>query len=136
VYPSPKVLGLMVGTRRYEDAAYGASIAPDIYGGLFRNDPELCANHFQSMKAPTGRGYHYQGMAVWGWSSLPWLHKLRQPTLVLAGNDDPLIPLINMRALACLIPKAELRVIDDGHLFMATQPQMTAGVVSTFLSKQ
>jgi pimeloyl-ACP methyl ester carboxylesterase len=61
------------------------------------------------------------------------LHKIRQPTLVLAGNDDPLIPLINMRTLAWLISKAELRVIDDGHLFMATQPQMTADLVSTFL---
>jgi poly(3-hydroxyalkanoate) depolymerase len=134
VYPSPKVLSLMVGTRRYEDAAYGASIAPHIYGGLFRNDPELCAHHFHGMKAPpSGRGYHYQGTALWGWTSLHWLHKIRQSTLVLAGNDDPLIPLINMRALAWLIPDSDLRVIDDGHLFMATQPQMTADMVSTFL---
>jgi pimeloyl-ACP methyl ester carboxylesterase len=44
-----------------------------------------------------------------------------------------LIPLINMRALAWLIPDSDLRVIDDGHLFMATQPQMTADMVSTFL---
>ena len=41
------------------------------------------------------RGYYYQLMAGLGWTSLPWLPKLRPPTLILAGDDDPIIPLVN-----------------------------------------
>jgi hypothetical protein len=70
---------------------------------------------------------------------------LRQPTLVLMGRDDPLVPIVNGRILAHLIPKARplvpivngrilahlipkarLEIIDDGHLFMVTQPKETA----------
>jgi pimeloyl-ACP methyl ester carboxylesterase len=36
-----------------------------------------------------------------GWSSLPWLHKLKQPTLILAGDYDPIIPMVNARIICC-----------------------------------
>jgi pimeloyl-ACP methyl ester carboxylesterase len=68
-----------------------------------------------------------------GWTSLPWLWSLRQPTLVLMGSDDPLVPPVNGRILARLIPNAELRMIDDGHLFMVTQPVQTAALIEAFL---
>jgi pimeloyl-ACP methyl ester carboxylesterase len=69
-----------------------------------------------------------------GWSSLPWLSTLRQPTLVLMGRDDPLVPVVNGRILAHLIPNARLDIIDDGHLFMVTRPQETARHIEKFLS--
>ncbi len=135
VPPSPKVLALMASPRRYTDPEYGASIAADIYGGSFRNNPELCAKHFRKMKKPaSSRGYALQGLAVYGWTSLHWLHRIKQPTLVLAGNDDPLIPLVNMRVLAGLIPNSELHIIDDGHLFLIAQAKTVAPIVTSFLS--
>jgi predicted alpha/beta-fold hydrolase len=69
-----------------------------------------------------------------GWTSLPWLWSLRQPTLVLMGRDDPLVPPINGHILAGLIPNAELRMIDDGHLFIVTRPAETAAVIEAFLA--
>jgi hypothetical protein len=69
-----------------------------------------------------------------GWTSLPWLWSLPQPTLVLMGSDDPLVPPINGRILAGLIPKAEFRTIDDGHLFIVTRPAETAAVIEAFLA--
>ena len=47
--------------------------------------------------AATGsrRGYLYQLTASAGWTSLPVLRLIRQPTLILAGDDDPIIPLAN-----------------------------------------
>jgi poly(3-hydroxyalkanoate) depolymerase len=134
VPPSPRVLALMASPRRYTDPEYGASIAPDIYGGSFRNNPELCARHFAKMKPAGGKGYTYQIMAVYWWTSLRWLYRIKQPTLVLAGNDDPLIPLVNMRVIAGLIPNSELHVIDDGHLFLITQAKVVAPIVTAFLS--
>ena len=40
--------------------------------------------------------------------SLPWLHTLEQPALVLAGDDDPILPLVNSLMLAHRIPRARL----------------------------
>jgi hypothetical protein len=69
-----------------------------------------------------------------GWTSLPWLWSLPQPTLVLMGRDDPLVPPINGHILAGLIPNAEFRMIEDGHLFIVTRPAETAAVIEAFLA--
>ena len=45
---------------------------------------------------------------------------LRQPTLVIAGKDDPIVPLANGRIMAKLIPDARLVTLEDGHLFLLT----------------
>jgi pimeloyl-ACP methyl ester carboxylesterase len=71
-----------------------------------------------------------------GWTSLPWLRSLPQPTLVLMGRDDLLVPIINGQILARLIPGARLQIIDDGHLFFVTQPQATAPILERFLSNE
>jgi predicted alpha/beta-fold hydrolase len=71
-----------------------------------------------------------------GWTSLPWLWSLPQPTLILMGSDDPLVPPINGHILAGLIPNAELRMIDDGHLFLVTRPQETAALIEAFLADE
>lgn len=139
--PSLKVLGLMSSPRRYTDSKYAASIAPDIYGGKFRHDKELAASYASKMAAgkaegKTGRGfgYYYQAMAVYWWTSVHWLRKIKQPTLVLAGNDDPLVPLTNMQFLAKMIPNSEFHVFDDGHLFLLTDLPSVAPVINGFLA--
>ena len=83
---------------------------------------------------PHWLGYLFQQLAFWGWSSLPWLRTLRQPTLMLAGNDDPLIPLVNARILARLIPRARLEVVDDGHLLLMSSARKVAPLIRTFLA--
>jgi hypothetical protein len=59
---------------------------------------------------------------------------LRQRTLVLHGKDDPIVPLVNARILAFLIRDATLHIVDDGHLFLISQPTEMAGLIGTFLS--
>jgi pimeloyl-ACP methyl ester carboxylesterase len=72
--------------------------------------------------------------AITGWSSMPWLHTLRQPTLVISGDDDPIIPLINGRILAWRIPDARLHVVrGGGHLFILERPAEIAGMITDFL---
>ena len=73
-------------------------------------------------------------LAAWGWSSLLWLGSLRQPTLVMHGNDDPIVPLINAKILAARIRKAKLHVIDDGHLFLVSRALEVAPVIRKFLA--
>jgi hypothetical protein len=83
---------------------------------------------------PSRRGYFGQLYAISGWTSLPWVRTLRQPTLVLAGDDDPIVPLVNGRILARRMPQARLHVIHGGgHLFILERPAERAELVAQFL---
>jgi pimeloyl-ACP methyl ester carboxylesterase len=59
---------------------------------------------------------------------------LRQPTLVLCGDDDPIIPLVNGRVLARLLPDARLHVYHGGHLGILTESDELAPVIERFLT--
>ena len=102
----------------------------------YTKDPSAIAAHAGTMHGPRDLGYFYQLLAMAGWTSLPWLWSLPQPTLVLMGSDDPLVSPINGQILARLIPDAELRMIDDGHLFMVTRPVETATLIEAFLADE
>ncbi len=129
----PRVLVKMVDPRRYLDKGYMKRVAPDLYGGRLRDDPEAIRLFTDHARAGDRIGYRYQLLAMLGWTSLPWLWRMRQPTLVLAGDDDPLVPLVNARLHAWLLPNARLQVLHDGHLFMLTQADETARLVGEFL---
>jgi poly(3-hydroxyalkanoate) depolymerase len=130
----PRVLARMLTPRRHRDPEYARSIAGDIYGGTMRTHPERAARalHAETRLGPK-RGYYYQLAAAAGWSSLPFLRLIRQPTLVVAGDDDPIIPAINPRVMARLIPNAELHLYRGGHLAMVTEAPALAPVVERFL---
>ena len=127
------VLLKMATPRRYKDADYMQRIAGDIYGGALRGSPELVGKHLRHVRWSSDYGYYLQLLAGFGWTSLPWLRLLAQPTLVMAGTDDPLVPVVNGRILANLIPDARLVTIDDGHLFLVTSASEAAAVIAEFL---
>jgi poly(3-hydroxyalkanoate) depolymerase len=129
----PSVLLKMASPRRYRDRAYMERIAGAIYGGAFRRSPELVREHLRHVRWSSDAGYYLQLLAVVGWTSLPWLPLLLQPALVMAGTDDPLVPAINGRILAGLIPKARLVTLDDGHLFLITSAEAAGAIVCDFL---
>jgi poly(3-hydroxyalkanoate) depolymerase len=128
------VLLKMATPRRYKDPYYMKRIAGDIYGGALRASPELVRKHLRHVRWSSDYGYYLQLLAGFGWTSLPWLRLLAQPTLVMAGTDDPLVPVANGRILASLIPDARLVTIDDGHLFLVTSASQSAAMISEFLS--
>ena len=123
----------MATPRRYKDADYMERIAGDIYGGMLRSSPALVSRHLRHVRWSSDYGYYLQLIAGFGWSSLPWLRLLAQPTLVIAGTDDPIVPVANGRILAKLIPDARMVTIDDGHLFLVTSASQSAKLVSEFL---
>ena len=130
----PRVLARMLTPRRHRDPEYARSIAGDIYGGTMRSHPERAARalHAQTRLGPK-RGYYYQLAAAAGWSSLPFLRLIRTPTLIVAGDDDPIIPAINAQVMAWLIPDAELHLYRGGHLALVTEAPALAPVVERFL---
>jgi pimeloyl-ACP methyl ester carboxylesterase len=101
-----------------------------------RHDPARGANllHTTTRSGPK-RGYYYQLAATTGWTSLPLLPLVRQPVLVLGGDDDPIVPLVNARVLARLIPRARLHVYHGGHLGILTESDELAPVLEQFLDE-
>jgi len=129
------VLAKLLSPRRYFQPSFMETIAPLLYGGSFQENPDLARAHAQMIRAPHSLGYYGQMLAGLGWTSMPWLHRLRQPTLVLAGKDDAIVPPINARIMARLIPNATLRVFKGGHLFALTEKEQVALLVHAFLRK-
>lgn len=130
---SPSVLSKMANIKRYTDKGYMRSIAAEIYGGDFRRDDMLINAHAAGMKPASNGGYMLQLMAMVGWTSAHWLWSLKQPTLIISGTDDPLIPVPNATFLAAMIPDSRLELIDNGHLFLVTRPSESAEMIEEFL---
>ena len=131
----PSVLAHMVTPRRHLDRGYMRRIAGDIYGGSARADPAAiaAAMHDGNRVGPPS-GYLDQLTAGAGWTSVPFLPWLRQPTLIVAGDDDPIIPLVNARLMRLLIPKSQLHVYHGGHLGLVSEAADLAPVVDDFLA--
>ncbi len=133
----PRVLKIMSTPRRHRDPAYAAEVASQIYGGSMRTDPARGAAllHGATRSGPQ-RGYYYQLAAMVGWTSLPFLGLLRQPTLVMGGDDDPIIPVANAKIQAALIPHSQLHIYHGGHLGILTEADALAPIIDTFLDGQ
>ncbi|HEX6480999.1 MAG TPA: poly(3-hydroxyalkanoate) depolymerase [Ktedonobacteraceae bacterium] len=120
--------------RRYQDPTHMEHLAGEIYGGKVRTQPEYARAFARSVRSGEPLGYFYQMLGGIGWSSLPWLCLLRQPTLLLHGDDDPLVPLVNAKIMHRLIPHAQLYIFHDGHLGLGTSAQELSQVVNRFLT--
>ncbi|MBL8448045.1 MAG: alpha/beta fold hydrolase [Zoogloeaceae bacterium] len=114
-----------VGATRWLDPVFGRS--PDTgTAAVLRHGLRAGKSDFLSQAG--------QLLALWGWTSLPWLGRIAQPTLILAGEDDPVVPPANARLLAALIPVSRLRFFPDGHGFLLTRAGQAAAEVDTFLT--
>lgn len=131
---SPYALFAMLTPRRFTDPDYMAQIAADLYGGRMRREPQIAAKLHRLLKPVSARGYYGQLLGLAGWTSLHFLPRIRQPTLVLSGSDDPIVPSANAQLLSWLIPDARLHIFDDGHLGLVTAIERVAPVVRAFLN--
>ena len=131
---NPLALAKIATPRRYQDPAYMAQFAGEIYGGKMRTHPEYAHEFARTAHLGSVLGYFYQMLGGMGWTSIPWLHTLRQPTLILHGDDDPLVPLVNAKIMQRLIPHAKLYIFHDGHLGLGTSAEELAQVVDRFLT--
>ena len=132
----PAALSILASPARYYSPAYLQAVAPTLYGSEIRDHPELLARHahLRASRPPSPIGYTWQLLALRRWTSLPWLSQLTQPTLILAGDDDPIIPSSNAQTMARHIPNAELQLIDGGgHLFLFLRAADQAKRITEFL---
>ncbi len=129
-------LARMATPRRFTDRSYLKTHFGSLYGGSARIEPALYEEFGRFMHSANWVGYLFQQFALIGWSSLPFLPLVRQQTLILAGDDDPLVPLVNAKLMASLIPRSQVRVLEDGHLFLFSRGAESAAAVNRFLSDE
>lgn len=126
----PRVLSKMASPRRYIDPNYMRANFATLYG-----DAMGSTEHVSRLQPPTQRGYLYQLGAMAGWTSVPFLPFIKQETLVLMGADDKIVPVVNGRLLASLIPHARLEIVAGGHLFLVARPEASIPLIEAFLSE-
>jgi pimeloyl-ACP methyl ester carboxylesterase len=108
-------------------------VAGAMFGGRLRREPELVRT--MHIRRPTSTiAAVYRMAPLFGWTSLPWLWGIRQPTLVVAGDDDPVTPLVNHRVIAALMPRARLHIVrGGGHLALLDSAAEVGPVITSFL---
>lgn len=129
----PDALSKMADPRRYVDAAFMEKHFRTLYGGLTGGKDE----HIGRLTPPTPRGYLYQLLCMLGWTSLPALPFMKTPTLIMMGEEDRIVPLINGRILDKAIPDSRLETFPGGgHLFMLTHRERTLELIREFLGAE
>jgi poly(3-hydroxyalkanoate) depolymerase len=135
--PHPLAFMLMATPLRYYSRPLGAWMVPRIAGGLTARDARALRRDldYRQEHPPSVVGYAHQLFAATGWSSHSWLHRLGQRTLVLHGDDDPLVPLANARWMSRRIPDSRLHVLRGaGHLFLVDEPGRVVETIGDFLT--
>ncbi|MGA2826345.1 MAG: alpha/beta fold hydrolase [Streptosporangiaceae bacterium] len=133
VPPNPLPLVKNLVLRRYGD----------LWGGSAKTDPDTLTRALRKARiSPLSMGYLYQNTAALGFTTLPLLPLIRQRTLVLTGDEDPIIPVANGRILAVAngrilaagIPHATLHVYHGGHVELVTRPSLLTPLITSFLA--
>lgn len=134
---SPLALAAISNPLRYYSPAFFKAVAPLVVGGRGAHSEEFLDRQARKRAArpPSARGYWYQMWAASTWSSWAWLHTLQQPTLLMAGDRDQVVPAVNARLMAGLLPDARLRTWPDGgHMLLLDSAAQVAPVLEEFLS--
>jgi poly(3-hydroxyalkanoate) depolymerase len=133
----PAAIAAISTPYRFFSPSYFKFVAPVLYGGAVIRDTTLSDEQaaVRQKQPPSILGYLLQMLAVLSWSSLPWLHELRVPTLVLCGTDDPIAPIANSRRLAREVPGAELIEFPGaGHLLLMESAEKVAPHLTAFFA--
>jgi len=131
----PGALMKMVTPKRYFDPNYMLEVAPKIYGGSIGENIEQLEKFAELVMGGSTRGYLYQMLAGYGWTSWLWLPQIKVPTLILMGKDDKIVPATNGRILKSRLPNSRLEFLDCGHMFMLTKPEETTQLMRDFYAE-
>ena len=130
---NPAALSKMADPRRYVDPEFMRKHFMTLYGGAVEGS-ENKESHIGRLKPPSPRGYLYQLIAMMGWTSLPALPFMSKETLIMMGDDDQIVPLINGKILNTMIPNSRLELCEGGgHLFLLTHADESLAKLRSFL---
>jgi len=132
----PAVTGLATPLRYYSPSFFDRTAAAT-FGGVTARDHSVRQRMINARRShpPAADGYALQLLGIFGWSSWHFLPYIQHETLVIAGDDDPLVPIANGRMLAKRIPSATLEIVEGaGHLFLWDDAENLGRRISSFLN--
>ncbi len=131
-----RAMATLVGAGRFTPERAQAYTAPYLLSEAFRKArPDILQRWQQSGLAgpPRKVGVIGQMAAALAHDTASHVTRLTQPTLVLTGDDDRLIPSECSRFLAKTIPGAKLELLPGaGHEFYFEAPERTAELIRDF----
>jgi pimeloyl-ACP methyl ester carboxylesterase len=133
---SPGALAVMATPLRFYSSTYFERVAADVYGGATGRDPDKrrSASSARRRLPPSSYGYAMQLLGSMNWSSWSFLPDIPHETLVVCGDDDPLVPVASAKMLAERIPRATLTVVERaGHLLLWDEPERIAPQIGQFV---
>jgi pimeloyl-ACP methyl ester carboxylesterase len=134
---SPQAMAVLATPLRFYSASYFDRVASDVYGGVTGRDREKREYAIGQRRRlpPSSYGYTMQLLGGIGWSSWSFLPHIRHETLVICGDDDPLVPVANGKMLAARIPRAALTIVERaGHLLLWDEPERVAPRIGAFVA--
>jgi poly(3-hydroxyalkanoate) depolymerase len=135
---SPRAMNVLATPFRFYSRTYFERIAAPAYGGRTGRNAAVREKMMQTRRAypPSTYGYSMQIVGGANWTSRHFLHAIPHETLVICGDDDPLMPVANARMLAERIPNARLEIIARaGHLFLWDDAETAGPIISRFLEE-
>lgn len=122
---------------RYYWRPYYEQVIGELMGGRARYDRDFVRRHgdARQLSPPTPLGYLWQLLALTASAgTLGWLSQVTADTLVVAGDDDPVMPLANALLLARHIPRARLFIAPgEGHLLLMDDMSRCLPMIRSFL---
>ncbi len=129
---NPKAISKMMSPKRYIDRDFLAKNFETLYGDAADDMGEFSTN----MVPPSLKGYIFQLTAMMGYSTLPFIRRIRAKSLVIMGEKDHIVPVINGRMLHFMLKRSRLEVIKDaGHLFLLTRRDKTVELIRDFFGE-
>jgi 3-oxoadipate enol-lactonase len=115
-----------------------AELAPKLVQGLVGDepDPKGLEQAILSMAAVPEAGYRAAVRCLAGFDQEASLARIRTPTLLIAGEKDPIAPPRVMRRMAKAMPDARVEVLEgSGHLLHLERPEAFNAVLRAFLRR-
>ena len=117
----PRVMKEMLTPRNFRNAreamVMSARLQHPNNGGLAAALPTRLSD---LVVASSSLGYLHQLLAIGTWSSLPLLPFIGQSTLVISGDADPIVPIVNAQIMNALLPRSTMRIFAGDHLGIVT----------------
>jgi len=133
---TPSVYRAFFDFRKRSSKVYLREVAPALFGGPVRhNARELYdTGVLHKLADKKSLSFAYQMAAAIGWTSLPYLWSIKNETLILTGDDDPLIRPYNAKLLAMAIRNSQLKVVKgEGHFLFVSSAKKTAALIREFI---
>jgi 3-oxoadipate enol-lactonase len=141
IQPKPESLAALFDFERMKrnPEEFVRQVMPFCFSQEFINkNPDIVEKRVaKQLEYPTPpHGATRQAAAIMGHDTYELLPEIKLPTLVIAGDNDRLIPVENSRILASRIPKAELVIIKGaGHEFFIEDAEEANKIVLGFLER-